>query len=96
MMNGYINLKDHNMKYTLRAECTHDIEQFKHVMDGYAWNYREVVGEAPIQMTFDCALNKERIIYRLRLIPDSHVMIETLELTQEYTGERTTSNKELT
>ena len=80
------------MKYTLRAECTHDIEQFKHVMDGYAWNYREV-GDT---ITFDCALNKERIIYRLRLIPDSHVMIETLELTQEYTGERTTSNKELT
>lgn len=94
MMNGYINLKHHNMKYTLRAECTHDIEQFKHVMDGYAWNYKEAL--ATTSITFDCALNKERIIYRLRLIPDSHVMIETLELTQEYTGERTTSNKELT
>lgn len=81
MMNGYINLKDHNMKYTLRAECTHDIEQFKHVMDGYAWNYKEAL--ATTSITFDCALNKERIIYRLRLVPDSHVMIETLALVEQ-------------
>ncbi len=85
------------MRYKLRAECTHDIEQFKHVMDGYAWNYKEASPHPPdVTMTFDCALNKERIIYRLRLVPDSHVMIETLELAEEYTGIRTTYNKELT
>ncbi len=73
------------MKYTLRAECTHDIEQFKHVMDGYAWNYREVKDKdyPDVTLTFDCALNKERIIYRLRLVPDSHVMIETLALVEQ-------------
>lgn len=38
------------MKYTLRAECTHDIEQFKHVM---------VVGAAPTQSGATRNTNKE-------------------------------------
>ena len=79
------------MKYKLRAECAHDVEQFIKKMEGYSWNHKvlPIVGYPDVEFTFDSAVNKERIKDILRMIPDSHVMIETLKPLEEYTGERT-------
>lgn len=79
------------MKYKLRAECSHDIEQFKQWMEGDTWNHQQDKDQnfPDVELTFDSALSQEKINSVLRLIPDSHVMIETLKPIEEYTGERT-------
>lgn len=85
------------MKYKLRAECAHDVEQFIKKMEGYTWNHKvlPIVGYPDVEFTFDSAVNRERIQSILRTIPDSHVMIETLKPLDKYTGERTTEQDEL-
>ena len=85
------------MKYKLRAECAHDVEQFIKKMEGYTWNHKvmQIKDFPDVEFTFDSEVNRERIKDILRMILDSHVMIETIKPLEEYTGERITEQDKL-
>jgi hypothetical protein len=75
--------------YKLRAECLIDVEQF-------VANNIKVKDICPLissdfpdrELEFISSLSKKEIIKILNKIPDSHVMIETLEKIEKYTGKR--------
>lgn len=83
------------MLYKLRAECISDVNDLaKLLKDSNLIN--EKIDELNIngipipdvEYTFDVNQTIEEVIEIIKLIPDSHVMYETVEIYDKYTGKR--------
>ena len=76
--------------YKLRAECLDDVLLFIHRMPTDIWSMRIVQrGPTPdVEFEFKTTLTSDEITSLLEKQDDSHVMMETLKLFNEYTGER--------
>ena len=78
-------------RYKLRAECHNDIVLLVRAL---GTNHSMIMlnalqkGITDEEYTFDSLLTKEEIKKELLKIPDSHVMYETFEFHEKYTGER--------
>lgn len=86
------DVKPKAMEYKFRAECITDI--FRVLPQFKEWQFKEwqFVDFDPDPcnpvFTFESILNRNEIIDRMREIEDSHVMMQTIQPTEEYTGER--------
>lgn len=97
-MNNYLHTKKINptYKYGFRAECVSDIIEFQinlrtnklHKFNGWNFNYTMDINFPDIdcELEIDLEIDKVRKIMGLQL--DSHVMIESIDYYDNYTGER--------
>ncbi len=97
-MNKYLHTEKINptYKYGFRAECVLDIIEFQihlrtnklHKFNGWNLNYTMVKHYADVdcELEIDLEIDKVREIMSLQL--DSHVMIESIDYYDNYTGER--------
>jgi hypothetical protein len=79
-------------KYKLRAECSYDIVLFLQKAHGPMLGFK-MEGDTELYMPdvefeFETILTIERILDILKDIDDSHVMYETVQLLEQYTGDR--------
>lgn len=76
------------MKYKLRAECQNDIDQlFKKIKVSHV--FIESENRFPdVYVEFTSEKSIGDIINIMHQIDNSHVMIETIETIEKYTGER--------
>lgn len=79
------------MTYKFRAECEIDAEQFQEenvdVISDLEINIIDV--DFPdVHVTFESELSLEEIIDRMIIIPDGHVMYQTVQPIEKYTGNR--------
>jgi hypothetical protein len=78
------------MKYKLRAECSNDVAQF--IMNAHSQMTKfkmQKDKELPdIEFEFETELALDEIIMTLQDIDDSHVMYQTVQPIEKYTGER--------
>jgi len=88
--------------YKLRGECYVDVAQFlEKLIDKCNSEIRhhrfetinifqdpDKCGFPDCDLEFSTTLSLEQIRDLLKLIPDSHVMLQTVELAENYTGER--------
>lgn len=77
-------------RYKLRAETPRDVCDFLVGLKKKIWRIKlEQPDNLPdCDFEFSCYMTLDEIITILRKIPDSHVMIQTINLIDEYTGER--------
>jgi hypothetical protein len=84
------------MKYKFRAECRTDVEALKTKLQNLGF-FSLFVSQMHINGTNipDCEVELEvnsieanDVLEAMRSITDSHVMIQTFELAENYTGER--------
>jgi hypothetical protein len=87
-------------KYKFRAECVSDVEAFKD-------NLRELgtfslfvkqmqidgIPVPDVEVELEVDSNMEQVLDTMRRVVDSHVMIQTLELAANYTGDRVYDRK---
>lgn len=76
------------IKYKLRAECLHDINVFLESRTVGCFTIVRPSILPDVQFTFESDLALDDIKSILKTIPDGHVMVETVALEQNYTGER--------
>ena len=86
--------------YKLRAECAHDVNLLiqliirKDTRDDYAFTIKPMVHMGipfpDCTLEFSSPLTIRVLVNLMKTIPDSHVMIETIALEKDYTGERIT------
>jgi hypothetical protein len=79
--------------YKFRAECMHDVQELYNIV-----NFRDSVtnfivtldsvGLPDVDVSFTSTLSAEQICDLMDTIPDTHVAIESLDLAENYTGER--------
>jgi hypothetical protein len=77
--------------YKLRAEGLNDFLAF--LQNGMYFRVKsftvEIIGVPDVVVSFETDASLSEIKSKLREIPDSHVMLQTIEPINEYTGERT-------
>lgn len=83
------------MLYKLRAECKHDVKQLSCILSQFTITEEKIdecnINGIPIpdvEYTFDVNQTIEEVIEIIKDIPDSHVMYQTIETIDKYTGER--------
>lgn len=80
------------MTYKFRAECRHDVILLMvntNVLAKDEWYLKRMDPATPdVEVTFDSDLSLEEIIKEMKEFQDTHVMIETVALANEYTGIR--------
>ncbi len=79
------------IKYKFRAECWVDYLSLLAHLPVYPyrqWTYPLLESAPDIVITMEIDASFDEIIEALRDVEDSHVMIQTLELEENYTGER--------
>jgi hypothetical protein len=79
--------------YKFRAECMHDVQELYNIV-----NFRDTVtnfvvtldpvGLPDVDVSFTSTLSAEEICALMDTIPDTHVAMESLDLAENYTGER--------
>ncbi|MEX0596473.1 MAG: hypothetical protein WD512_08215 [Candidatus Paceibacterota bacterium] len=79
--------------YKFRAECMHDVQELYNIV-----NFRDSVtnfivtldsiGLPDVDVSFTSTLSAEEICLLMDTIPDTHVAIESLDVAENYTGER--------
>ncbi len=74
--------------YKMRAECAHDVAEFLKIVPNHSLTVARTGTFGDCEATFTSDLAIPAIIKLMRQIPDAHVMIETIELEKNYTGER--------
>jgi hypothetical protein len=78
------------MKYKCRAECQFDVFKF---MEDIAFGTVVITRPNPLfpdcEVVMDSILHKFLLVRRAKALTDCHVIAETLELEENYTGERT-------
>ena len=86
--------KKQKNKYKLRAEGGHDIELFIYGFLGQLHSFKmmRIEGFPDVEFEFETTASIPKIRSVLKTIPDSHVMLDTVALHQQYTGERTYIN----
>ena len=76
-------------KYKLRAECLSDVFDFLKSTEVISFSINTIMDYASdVELTFFSCFPIFRIKEILDSIPDSHVMRETIEKADNYTGER--------
>lgn len=78
------------MKYKLRAECSNDVAQFIMKAHSQMTNFKMQKDEElpDVEFDFETELAIDEIIMTLQDIDDSHVMYQTVQPIDKYTGER--------
>lgn len=78
------------MKYKLRAECSNDVARFIMNAHSLMTNFKmQKDDELPdVEFEFETELALDEIIMTLQDIDDSHVMYQTIQPIEKYTGER--------
>lgn len=81
------------MKYKFRAECNQDIEQFLNALPKNEilshQTFPDLNGRPDVETIIDFAsFNIDKIRDFMRLIPDGHIMVQTVALEKDYTGIR--------
>ena len=84
---GIVKAASSGTEYKLRAECLADVQA---LMQKIKFSEYKVINVFPpdVELEFKTDLPLEEIKTVLKSIPDSHVMLETLALKTDYTGER--------
>jgi hypothetical protein len=76
--------------YSFRAECQHDVDTWVALIKTDCIDLQSQ--QDPIFPDVDCTFKSSLSLLQLRnsmmLVPDGHVMYETLNTTDQYTGER--------
>lgn len=79
--------------YKFRAECSIDVARLilktyeaRHLIHITGWTSTPRHADVEVEVAANCSINILRQI--MSMIPDGHVMIETIALTEKYTGER--------
>jgi len=76
--------------YKLRAECEHDVNEFRRILryDFYSLTktIHPYLPDTIVEIATSLALQELQDI--IRQIPDGHVMLQTIALKENYTGER--------
>lgn len=77
-------------RYKFRAECSKDAMQFFIEIGDAAKNFKiQNMGNIPdVEVEFDSELSLSEIIDEMKALDDSHVMAETVQSIEKYTGER--------
>jgi hypothetical protein len=76
--------------YRFRAECQHDVEQLREIL-GLRIKKITLIVEPPfpdVDTEIITGLPLEEIRKAMLQIEDSHVMVETVSISEEYTGLR--------
>lgn len=78
------------MKYKLRAECSHDVARFisathQHLSELKMTRMKNI---PDVELEFETEFPLNKVITSLKVVPDSHVMWQTVKPIDEYTGER--------
>lgn len=79
------------MKYKLRAECSRDIQRFFEMVNPKQVGKFKMIGSSKfpdVELIFKSKLKLNELISILSKIEDCHVMVETINLKSNYTGER--------
>ena len=77
------------MKYKFRAECSNDVVQFITNTRNKLYNYNMQTIQAPdVEFEFETKMELHEIIAILMNITDGHVMYQTVQPLEKYTGER--------
>jgi len=85
-------MSSYNFQFKLRAECVVDVDEFTKILndDGQQYEIKKSV-EAPfpdVDVDIACNLDLPQMRCALELVPDGHVMLETLNYANKYTGKR--------
>lgn len=87
---GDVNI-DEIKHYKFRAECEHDANKLRKRLGMKCFKIVKTIKyyfpDAVVDLYTTLSLEEIRDV--IREIPDGHVMLETVALTEEYTGERT-------
>lgn len=79
------------IKYRLRAECGHDVLEFQKLAQNKIQNLESArLADCPGDrlVTFESALSVDELVAILFRGSDMHVMYQTLQPIEKYTGER--------
>ena len=77
-------------RFKFRAECVNDIIEFINAVPKPIWmvNLQQQDSFPDATFEFTCDLNLKEILFILYEIPDGHVMMDTLNPIENYTGDR--------
>jgi hypothetical protein len=75
------------MIYRFRAECFRDVAELIESLESYTITLQREK-EPDVEVELQTSLDMEALRDLMRQIEDSHVMIQTLTLKEQYTGER--------
>jgi hypothetical protein len=78
------------MTYKLRAECSKDVAVFIEYAHALFTSFKmqKLDGFPDVEFEFETSLSLDDLILCLKTIVDSHVMYQTVNLLQDYTGKR--------
>lgn len=77
--------------YKLRAECSEDVFNFINASGGRIMLFKLIKDDSVIpdvKFEFETSMELSEVIKILRGIDDSHVMYQTVQLKENYTGVR--------
>jgi len=82
-------------EYRFRAECQQDVDLFMHAISAYVerpWTItRDESGGFPdveVQFCLTKAIRPRSLLWAANTVVDGHVIVQTLALAEDYTGER--------
>ena len=87
VLSGMIEAAGTKMEFALRAECLPDVLKF---METVNFSEYTIKSKFPpdVELEFKSDRSLDEIKSVLKTIPDSHVMLETVNLKKDYTGKR--------
>lgn len=75
--------------YRFRAECNHDVEELMKLIGKNIMSITRTRGALPdTYVEFSTSLSLAQIRNAMRKVVDGHVMLQTVALKEDYTGER--------
>lgn len=77
-------------KYKMRAECSQDVVNFINHAHNILGSFimTKVDGYPDVDFYFETVMPIEEVIFELKRLKDTHVMYQTLNYSDKYTGER--------
>ena len=76
-------------RFKFRAECFTDVERFLHKTNGTIKKVTIDFFDVPdVEVVFTTEMSMDFFLAEMKEVDDSHVMIQTLEPEESYTGER--------
>lgn len=74
--------------FKFRAECLHDVVELLKKMTSINSITIDRIGMIDVEVTIKTVLNKREVIRYMEDVFDAHVMIQTIQEADKYTGER--------
>ncbi len=78
---------EENYQYKFRAECVQDVDNLKERLPG-RYDVQFMEGFPDVEVRLSTNLNLNEVLKVMETVPDGHVMLETVEHEEEYTGVR--------